>query len=144
VFGSVSKQDVVSACFLPRSGMVLVTGVRSGDMLIWCVKTRQVRQTVAAHQLGQPLPSALNGRPMLPGVRVLSVTRSLTQLISGGADGMVMKWNIPENIHEQLVDGLKLASVFQLNEELENTPVSFSALDCHPLGTPQIVVGTHR
>jgi len=144
VFAPAEKQDVVSACFLPPSGGALATGVRTGDILIWDAKGCSVRVVMPAHAAGPLLPGLLNGQPTLQGVSVLALNASMTQLVSGGADGRIMKWNVPDDVRAQLSRGLERASAIELNDPLEATPVVFRGLDCNPLGGPEIVVGTHR
>ena len=123
---------------------MVATGVRSGEILLWDCHTSSVRKVIHAHDLGPPLPSVLNGQPISQGVGVMVLNNGMTQLVTGGADGRVMKWNIPDDARGQLENGLELASVIELSEPLESTPVVFRGLDCSPLGGPEILVGTHR
>jgi hypothetical protein len=134
----------MSACFLPKSGACLVSGMRSGELLLWCTKTCQVHLTIPAHSPGKSLPNPHSGKPMPTGVCALALFQTRSQLLTGGGDGAVMHWNIPEGPDEQLRSGLILAQVAKVQDPLARTPVGIRALDSNPLGGPEIVVGTIR
>ena len=89
VFGAQDKQDVLSACYLPRAGMALATGMRSGCILLWCTKTGQARVSLTSHGQGTPAPSVHNGKLLLPGVGALALTKQHDQLVTAGGDGCV-------------------------------------------------------
>jgi WD40 repeat protein len=144
VFGSAEKQDILSACYLPRSGRALATGTRSGRIFIWCTKTCQLRKVVPAHNPRAMVPSFHTGQPISAGVSVLCLTHSLSQLVSGGADNAIMRWNIPEDSADQLSQGLVLVTIFTVQDPMDSSPIAFSGLDCSPLGTPEVIAGTHR
>jgi WD40 repeat protein len=144
VFGSTEKQDVLSACYLPRAGRALAAGTRSGGILIWCTKTYQIRKVLPAHNPGAMVASFHTGKPISAGVSVLCLTHTLSQLVSGGADSTIMRWNIPDNSTEQLAQGLVLATIFTVKDPMDSSPIAFSGLDCSSLGTPDMIAGTHR
>lgn len=143
MFGDAAKQDITSACFLPASGAALATGTRTGDILLWETKTLRVRTIVRAHAVGPLHPSVHNGLPTAQGVCSLALNHAQTQLVSGGADGMVMKWNVPADARAVLERGLQRASAVEMPLPLGAGPVTFKGLDCNPLGGPEIIIGTH-
>lgn len=143
VFGSAAKQDIVSACYLPRAGAAVAAGTRQGDVYIWCSKTHQLRTAVTAHQPGATVPSWHTGKAVPAGVRAMALSHMQQQLVTGGADGAIMRWNIPSDGAKQLSGGLELASVFRVAAPLNGPAPSFSAMDCSPLGSPELYVGTH-
>lgn len=143
VFGTASKQDVMSACYLPRAGAAVAAGTRHGDIYIWCSKTHQLRNIVTAHRPGVTAPSWHTGKAMHAGVRAMALSHMQQQLVTGGADGAIMRWNIPPDGAQQLGSGLVLASVFRVEGPLGGPAPAFSALDCSPLGSPELFAGTH-
>jgi WD40 repeat protein len=90
------------------------------------------------------IPSFHNGQQISAGVSVLCLTHSLSQLVSGGADSTIMRWNIPEDSSDQLSQGLVLATIFTVQDPVDRSPIALSGLDCSPLGTPEVIAGTHR
>ena len=49
---------------------------------------------IKAHGAGPLAPSIFDGKPALQGVRALALRHADTELLSGGADGKVIIWDI--------------------------------------------------
>jgi hypothetical protein len=143
VFAAHPKQDILSACYLPKSGMALATGMRGGGILLWCAKTAQARSCVSAHGPGTPAPSVHTGKPLLPGVCALMLTKQQNQLVSAGGDGCIIWWNIPApSVRAHTEVGLRPASKAALTNAFDGSTVALQGLDCSPFGGPEVVVTT--
>ena len=49
---------------------------------------------IKAHGAGPLAPSIFDGKPALQGVRALALRHADTELLSGGADGKIIIWDI--------------------------------------------------
>ncbi|PNH12713.1 Lipoxygenase y domain-containing protein 1 [Tetrabaena socialis] len=142
-FGRAQVQDVLSAIFV--SANTLVTGAQSGDLLMWDVDgTRSTTgqfgcciKVIPAHGPGVPAPSIHDGTPTLQGVRCMALRASRTELVTGGADGQIICWDITTG------DVGRVIKTIQLQEPGEKTPAVFRSLDALE-GGYDMVAGTQR
>ncbi|KXZ56858.1 hypothetical protein GPECTOR_1g774 [Gonium pectorale] len=142
-FGKAQMQDVMSACFV--SATTLVTGAPSGDLLTWDLSgsrsgTGQVGcciKVIKAHGPGVPMPSIHDGTPVLQGVRSMAMRANRTELVTGGADGQIICWDITSG------DVGRVIKTIQLEEPGEKGPAVFRSLDALE-GGYDMVAGTHR
>ena len=103
-FGAAGQFAVMSAVWLP-SGKVL-TGMPGGEIAVWSVGRKCVR-VVRAHAAG-PQVLRLDGPPTHHGVRCLKLRGDLKSLLSAGADGHVIKWDVSSG---DLKEGCVLGAV---------------------------------
>ena len=85
------KHAVVSAVYLP-SGRVL-TGTPEGSIAVWSAAQRRITRLVRAHAPG-PSVTRVDGPPTHHGVRCLRLRADGETLLSAGADGHVIAWDV--------------------------------------------------
>ncbi|KAG2450199.1 hypothetical protein HYH02_000301 [Chlamydomonas schloesseri] len=142
-FGKAQVQDVLSAAFI--SANTLVTGIASGDILMWDVfgdRTANGQpgfciKVITAHGPGVPAPNIHDGTPTLQGVRALALRANRTELVSGGADGQIIVWDITTGVVGRVI------KTIQLQEPGEKDPAVFRSLDALENGY-DMVAGTQR
>ncbi|GFR41097.1 hypothetical protein Agub_g1741 [Astrephomene gubernaculifera] len=142
-FGRAQVQDVLSAAFV--SADTLVTGSQSGELLMWDVSGTRSRtgqfgcciKVIQAHGPGVPAPSIHDGTPVLQGVRCMALRASRTELVTGGADGQIICWDITSGEVGRVV------KTIQLHEPGEKDPAVFRSLDALE-GGYDMVAGTQR
>ncbi|GLC44364.1 hypothetical protein PLESTF_000049800 [Pleodorina starrii] len=142
-FGRAQVQDVLSAVFV--SAQTLVTGAPSGELLMWDVSGARSTtgqfgcciKVIEAHGPGVPAPSIHDGKPSLQGVRCMALRANRTELVTGGADGAIICWDITSG------DVGRVIKTIQLQEPGEKDPAVFRSLDALENGY-DMVTGTHR
>lgn len=142
-FGAASKHTVMSAVWLP-SGKVL-TGMPGGEIAVWSRERKCVR-VVRAHAAG-PQVLREDGPPTHHGVRCLRLREDMKTLLSAGADGHVIRWDVSGgDLKEGSVMGATpVKSPYQGAVTGPNGPTApvFRGLDCMP-GSDVFIAGTHR
>jgi len=129
--------DVFSAAFIDAD--TLVTGSESGELLTWDATGKRGRlgcciRVVKAHGPGKGFVDP-ESRLRYHGVRCLKVRRGGTELLSAGADGRVVKWDITRGkLGGQL-------GVVEVKPPGQKDPVAFRALDSFP-GSEVFMAGT--
>ena len=129
--------DVLSAAFINAD--TLVTGTELGELLTWDATGKSGKlgcclRSVKAHGPGKGFVDA-ESRLRYHGVRCLKVRRGNTELLSAGADGRVVKWDITQG---KL--GGRLGTV-EVKSPGQKEPVAFRSLDSYP-GTEVFMAGT--
>ena len=138
-FGPVCKKHaVVSAVFLP-SGRVL-TGTPEGSIAVWSVSQRRITRLVRAHAPG-PSVSRVDGPPTHHGARCLRLRADGETLLSAGADGHVIAWDVKSG-------DLKESSVISATpvrsaDGRRGAPPVFVGLDCSPNARDAFAAGTN-
>jgi microtubule-associated protein-like 6 len=87
LFCKVATHSITSACFLP-SGRV-ITGAIEGQLCSW--QGGKCSRQVPGHAAG-PVAPRPDGTPAYGGVRCLVLQPGLRTLLSGGADGHIIRW----------------------------------------------------
>jgi hypothetical protein len=129
-----STHTITSACFLP-SGR-LVTGAIEGQLCSW--QGNRCTRQVPGHARGPPTPRP-DGSPAYGGVRCLLLQQRGRVLLSGGADGHIIRWDVSSgDLGAQLqIVPLQLGVLAAVPGEL---PPAIVALDCRP-GSSTIMAG---
>ena len=131
------KHAVVSAVYLP-SGRVL-TGTPEGSIAVWSAAQRRITRLVRAHAPG-PSVTRVDGPPTHHGVRCLRLRADGETLLSAGADGHVIAWDVKNG-------DLKESSVISATpvrsaDGRSGAPPVFVGLDCSPNAGNAFVAGT--
>uniref|UniRef100_A0A7S3VHN2 PLAT domain-containing protein n=1 Tax=Dunaliella tertiolecta TaxID=3047 RepID=A0A7S3VHN2_DUNTE len=140
-FGSAQVGDVLSACFVGVES--LVTGTRSGDLLLWDMGGRRagsfgsVLKVIPAHAPGPKAPSIHDGQLVVQGVRALCLRAKNSELVSGGSDGTLIVWDITNGTLGRVL------KTIPFHELSESSVCSFRSLDAQNDGYT-LVVGTNR
>ncbi|KAK3283901.1 hypothetical protein CYMTET_8419, partial [Cymbomonas tetramitiformis] len=102
-FGNDKVDIVLSAVFVPRQlnsrDCTLVTGFPDGSMGVWIPNnplpgcSYKLVQLVRGHGPGPPIYTS-DGKVTHSGVRVLKLRQTNETLLSGGADGCVVAWDV--------------------------------------------------
>ncbi|KAK9816488.1 hypothetical protein WJX72_000919 [[Myrmecia] bisecta] len=132
-YGKEATHSIWSACFLP-TGLVL-TGGPEGQICVW--KGDKLVRCVPGHAKG-PLVHRPDGPPTYGGVRCLRLREDLKTLLSGGADGHVLVWDVSSG---DLGAQLQMVPMVLASQVGEVTPPALRALDCRP-GSDQFIAGT--
>jgi len=129
--------DVFSAAFIDAD--TLVTGTELGELLTWDATGKSGKigcclRVFKAHGPGRGFVDP-ESRLRYHGVRCLKVRRGGTELLSAGADGRVVKWDITRGkLGGQL-------GVVEVKPPGQKDPVAFRALDSFP-GSEVFMAGT--
>ena len=123
-FGRASPHDVLAVAFLP-DGLVL-SGCETGEIATW--KRGVLKRVAPAHAPGKG-PNGRGG-----GCRVLRVRADGRTMLSGGADGRVLVWDVSRG---ELGGVLRAVSLARPHEP----PPALRSLDCRP-GSDVFVAGT--
>ncbi|GAX81084.1 hypothetical protein CEUSTIGMA_g8518.t1 [Chlamydomonas eustigma] len=123
VFSSTKTHTVLSACFL-QSGIVL-SGNQAGCLCSW--KNARIQRETPAHATG-PMTQRPDGSKMYGGLRCL-VLQSSSVLLSGGADGYVIKWDITSG---DLGPALQRIPLLRPEQMGKMVPPALRGLDCYP------------
>lgn len=95
-FGGASVQDILSVCFLPFGR--IAAGIASGDILLFDISGRVGPSSCVkrekAHTPGRRVRNIFDGQLVHAGVRALCLRNGNSELVSGGADGQLLYWNI--------------------------------------------------
>ena len=133
------KHAVMSAVWLP-SGRCL-TGTPDGAIAVWDSAERKCVRVVRAHAAG-PSVTREDGPPTHHGVRCLRLRADNKTLLSAGADGHVIAWDVSSG---DLKEGSVVGATPVKRQSGNNSPHPpvFRGLDCMP-GSDVFVAGTHR
>jgi len=132
IYNIVKTHTVLGAVFLP-SGIVL-TGNQMGCICSW--KGNRLQRETPGHATG-PLLKRPDGTKMYGGVRCL-VLQSTSVLLSGGADGYVIKWDVSKG---DLGPALQRLPLLRPDLMDKITPPGLRGLDCFP-GSEVFIAGT--
>ena len=142
--GKVGLQSITSACFLPpvdyEESNAVATGTAKGQIYVW--RDGNAIRSINAHRTGAPviLP---DGVQSFGGVRALQLTADGKAMLSGGADGMVHRWDVTRELTEKCRMDTTVHSVLLESPYKNETPPSIRALDMLP-GGDGFVIGTNR
>lgn len=152
---TVQPCDVTSVAWLPPrgedaklyGGAVLVTGTRSGSLLLWHTGTKGLLciREIEAHAEGPLVPSISGGDLQLSGIRAMCVRDDGETLVTTGSDGKVMWWATAA------LTGACRSKTFiatphttrSLTGDDHKTPPTIRALDCHKHSS-DVMLGTNR
>lgn len=65
-------------------------------------------QVITAHGPGVPAPNIHDGTPTLQGVRALALRANRTELVSGGADGQIIVWDITTGVVGRVIKTIQV------------------------------------
>eukprot|EP00899_Mesostigma_viride_P025393 jgi/Mesvir1/6038/Mv00777-RA.4 len=132
-FGSSKPFVACCACFLPAGE--LVVGTEGGQLALF--RNEKLQRCVPAHKdLGA---KAVAGLPSSRGVRVLHLDTDDKCLLSGGADGAILVWDVSQGVLGDQLRSVQLQSPFGFDEG----PPKLRGL-ARAVGTGKLFVGTHR
>jgi WD40 repeat protein len=138
-FGPVCKKHaVVSAAYLP-SGRVL-TGTPEGSIAVWSASgPRRITRVVRAHAAG-PSVARVDGPPTHHGVRCLRLRADGETLLSAGADGHVIAWDVKDGDLKE--SSVIAATPVRSADGRAGAPPVFVGLDCSPNARDAFAAGT--
>ncbi|KAG1660540.1 hypothetical protein FOA52_003891 [Chlamydomonas sp. UWO 241] len=131
-FAGTKTHTPLSACFLP-SGIVL-SGNQDGAIVSW--KGNKLVRETPGHGTGAIMKRP-DGTKMYSGVRCL-VLQNVRTLLSGGADGYVIKWDVSSG---DLGPKLQKVAVLRPDQLGVVSPPALRALDCLP-GSEVFIAGS--
>mmetsp|Transcript_34365 Transcript_34365/g.76299 ORF Transcript_34365/g.76299 Transcript_34365/m.76299 type:complete len:1172 (-) Transcript_34365:306-3821(-) len=140
-FGRQDMQNVTSVQWLPPRGSnecLVVAGTADGQLYIF--KGNAAVKAIAAHRPGFKVVQS-DGQPAFSGVRGLRVIKDGTILLSGGADGTILRWDTSDgNLQESrfAAPPIQLKNPFGLSDK--SVP-AIRSLDYSP-DLDRILVGT--
>mmetsp|Transcript_7472 Transcript_7472/g.24809 ORF Transcript_7472/g.24809 Transcript_7472/m.24809 type:complete len:915 (+) Transcript_7472:548-3292(+) len=134
-FGKEGQHTVMSAVYL-ANGRVL-TGTPGGQICVW--KDAKLIRTVRAHSTGAPVTRP-DGSQTFGGVRCLKLRSDGKVLLSGGADGFIIRWDVSSG---DLKDGAVLQAIAMKSPYAAASPPMFRGLDSRP-GSDVFIAGTAR
>ena len=134
MYSKVSTHTITSVCFLPSGRPI--TGAIEGQLCSW--QGNRCTRQVPGHAKGPQTPRP-DGSPSYGGVRCLLLQQRARVLLSGGADGHIIRWDVSSgDLGAQL-----LIMPLQLGDPAPNLsvlPPAIVALDCRP-GSDTIMAG---
>ena len=143
-YGKVGLQSITSACFLPpvdfEDSNALATGTAKGTIYVW--RDGNAVRSINAHRSGAAV-ILTDGVQTFGGVRALRLTSDKKSMLSGGADGMVHRWDVTRELTEKCRMEQSVHSVLLESPYKNETPPSIRSLDLLPDGNG-FVIGTNR